>query len=144
MSQQRHRPRWPVLIFAAVWTIVVLIFFVYPWYKDRIVAQRQQTTSGTIVAHEPANHNRYGYAFNVGQKSYRGWQVPHDNDEFTVGQIVTVHYDPVDPNNSALEDFSELGDRDLGPVLFLIPAIPLVALIEFLRRRGKARIRDEG
>ena len=126
------------------WFVVVLLtigvtFFVYPWWKDRAVAARQQTASGTIVTHEPANHDRFGYTFNVNQKTYSGWQVPHDDDQFTVGQLVTVYYDPQDPNNSALEDFSELGDRALGPVPLLIAAVPLVALIEFLRRRGKPK-----
>ena len=139
MFRRWYSSRWSVLIFATVWTIVVVTFFVYPWYKDRAVARRQQTASGTIVAHEPSNHDRYGYTFSVNQKSYRGWQVPHDDDQFTVGQVVTVHYDPRDPNNRALEDFSELGDRDLGPVPLLIVAIPFVALIEFLRRRGKPK-----
>ena len=131
--------RWSVFILAAGWVIVAVTFFVYPWYKDRAVAARQQTASGTIVAHEPSNHDRYGYTFSVNQKTFSGWQVPHDDDQFTVGQIVTVHYDPLDPNNSALEDFTELGDRDLGPVPLLIAAIPLVGLIEFLRRRGKPK-----
>lgn len=136
MFRRWNRPQW--------WFLVILLtigvtFFVYSWWKDRAVAARQQTASGTIVTHEPANHNRFGYTFNVNEKTYSGWQVPHDDDHFTVGQVVTVHYDPQDPNNSALEDFSELGGRDLGPLLFLIAAIPLVALIEFLRRRGKPK-----
>jgi flavin-dependent dehydrogenase len=119
--------------------MIAVTFCVYPWWKDRAIAARQQTASGTIVAHEPANHDRYGYTFNVNQKTYSGWQVPHDDDQFTVGQVVTVHYDPQDPNNSALENFSELADQELGPVPLLIAAIPLVALIEFLRRRGKPK-----
>jgi hypothetical protein len=139
MFRHWYSPHWSVLVFAVVLTIVAVTFFVYPWYQDGVVAARQQTASGTIVAHEPANHDRYGYTFSVNQKTYSGWQIPYDDVQFTVGQVVTVHYDPLDPNNSALVDFSELGDRDLGPVALLIAAIPFVALIEFLRRRGKPK-----
>jgi hypothetical protein len=95
--------------------------------------------SGTIVAHEPANHDRYGYTFSVNQQTYSGWQIPYDDVQFTVGQVVTVHYDPLDPNNSALIDFNELGDRAFGPFPLLIAAIPFIALIEFLRRRTKPK-----
>ena len=95
---------------------------------------RQQTASGTIVAHEPSNHDRHGYTFSVNQKTYSGWQVPYNDVRFTVGQVVTVHYDPLDPNNSALVEFSEF-DGVEGPVLLIFAVIPLVVLIEFLRRR---------
>ena len=139
MFRHWHRPHWSILIFAVVWTAFAVTFWVYPWYKDRAVAARQQTASGTIVAHEPSNHDRYGYTFSANQKTYSGWQIPYDDVQFTVGQVVTVHYDPLDPNNSALVDFSELGDGALGPLPLLIAAIPFVVLIEFLRRRGNPK-----
>jgi hypothetical protein len=139
MFRHWHSKHWAVLVVAVAVTVVSVTFFVYPWYKDRAVAARQQTTSGTIVGHEPANHNRYGYTFSVNQKIYSGWQSPYDDVQFTVGQVVTVYYDPLDPNNSALVDFSELAGRDLGPVPLLIAAIPFIALIEFLRRRTKPK-----
>jgi hypothetical protein len=138
MFRHWHSPPSSVLIFVVAFTVAVTLFFVYPWYKDRAVAARQQTASGTIVAHEPSNHDSYGYTFSVNQKTYSGWQVPYDDVQFTVGQIVTVHYDPLDPNNSALVDFSEFDGVD-GPVLFLFAAILFVVLIEFLRRRGKPK-----
>lgn len=134
----RHSPRWSVLILVVGFTVAVMLFFVYPWHRARAVAARQQTASGTIVAHEPSNHDRYGYTFSVNQKTYSGWQVPYDDVQFTVGQVVTVHYDPLDPNNSALVDFSEFDGLD-GPVLLLFGALPFVLLIEFLRRRGNPK-----
>jgi hypothetical protein len=127
------------LLILAVLLTVAVTFFVYPWYKDRIVAARQQTASATIVTHEPANHNRYGYSFTANQKTYSGWLVPHDAEQFTVGQLVTVYYDSVDPNNSGLLDFNDVADGDLAPVLPLTVTIGFVALIEFLRRRGKSK-----
>jgi hypothetical protein len=138
MFRHWHNLLSSILIFAVLLTLA-LMFFVYPWYKDRSVAARQQTASATIVAHEPANHNRYGYTFNVNQKTFSGWLVPHDSDQFAVGQLVTIHYDPLDPNNSGLVDFNELADGDLAPVLPLAAIIAFVALIEFLRRRGTSK-----
>ena len=100
------------------------------------MALREQTTSGIITAHEPANHNRYGYTFKLNEKTYSGWQVPSDSEQFAVGQVVTVHYDPVDPNNNALVDFNELSWRAFGPVPFLAAAIASVALFVLERRRA--------
>jgi hypothetical protein len=116
--------------------MVGTLLCVYGWYSARVVAQREQTTSGTVVSHEPANHDRYGYNFNVNQKAYSGWQIPHGDDQFKIGQVVTVHYDPLDPNDSALVDYNELSSRALGPVPFLLAGILLVTVIIFVRRRS--------
>ena len=115
--------------------IIGVTFFTYGWYADRVVARREQTTSGTIVAHEPANHDRYGYTFSVNNQSYSGWQVPYDDNQFAIGQVVTVHYDPLDPNNSALVDFDELSYRASAPVPPMVAVILFLALFMFERRR---------
>ena len=135
MSRYWHRARWSALIIAAPWVIGVT-FCVCGWYRDRAVALREQTTLGTITAHEPANHNRYGYTFKLNEKTYSGWQVPSNSEKFAVGQVVTVHYDPVDPKNNALVDFNELSWRAFGPVPFLAAAIASVALFVLERRRA--------
>jgi Protein of unknown function (DUF3592) len=131
-SRDWHRPGWRILIIAA--PLIGTIFFSYGWYADRVVARRQQTTSGTISAHEPANHDRYGYTFNVNQKTYNGWQIPYDDVHFTIGQVVTVYYDPLDPHNSELVSFDESSWSAFGPVPFIV-GILLVAVFIFVRRR---------
>lgn len=135
MLRDWQRPSWRMLIVAAPFMIGTM-FCIYEWQADRVVARRQQTTSGTIVAHQPANHNRYGYTFNLNQKAYSGWQMAYDNQQFSVGQLVTVHYDPLDPTNSALVDYYELSDRALGPTPFLFGATLFVVVFIFLRRRA--------
>ena len=129
-----HRPLWRMLIITAP-LIIGVTFFAYGWYADRVVARREQTTSGTIVAHEPASHNRFGYTFSVNNQAYSGWQVPYDDDQFAIGQIVTVHYDPLDPNNSALVDFDELSYRASAAVPLMVAVILFLALFMFERRR---------
>ena len=119
--------------------IIGVTFFTYGWYADRVVARREQTTSGTIVAHEPANHDRYGYTFSVNNQTYSGWQVPYDRDQFAVGQVVTVHYDPLNPGNSALVDFNELSDRVSGPLILMVAVILFLVLFMFERRRVAQR-----
>ena len=133
-----HRPIWRLLIIAAP-LIIAVTFFTYGWYVDRVVARREQTTSGTIVAHEPANHDRYGYTFSVNNQTYSGWQIPRDGDQFAIGQVVTVHYDPLNPNNSALVDFHELSYRAFAPVPLLVAVILYLALLMFERRRVARR-----
>ena len=135
MLRYWHHPPWRMLIIAAPFTIGAVFCF-YGWYSDRVIAQRQEITSGTIFVHEPANHDRYGYSFNVNQKTYSGWQVPYDDEQFMVGQVVTVHYDPLDPHNSALVDYNELSFRALGPVPLLLGGMLFVAVLIFVRRRA--------
>ena len=126
-------PSWWSLLIVAPWMIGAALQ-IYQWRVDRAIAQRQQTTWGTVLTHEPHNHNRYGYTFSVNAISYSGWHSP-ENEEPTVGQRVTVYYDPVDPNSSALDDFGELASRVLGPVPLEIGGSVVIALIIVVRRR---------
>ena len=123
-----------MLIIAAL-LIIGVTFFTHGWYADRVVARREQTTSGTIVAHEPSDHDRYGYTFSENNQTYSGWQVPYDRDQFAVGQVVTVHYDPLNPSNSALVEYHELSYRALAPVPLLVAIILFLVLFMYERRR---------
>jgi hypothetical protein len=79
-------------------------------HSDKDVASREQSTTGMIVSHEPRNHNRYGYKFQVSGQHYTGSETPL-KAEPRIGQSVTVYFDPLDPAENALTDFAELGDR---------------------------------
>jgi len=135
-------PSWWNLLVVLPWTIG-LIFLVHEWKADRAIAERQQTTHGTITAHVPANHNRYGYIFSVDGKSYTGWESPKGN-ELEVGKLVRVYYDPIDPNKNALTDFAEMSSQNLGPVPLLMFGIGAVALFIFRRRRRKLSLNRAG
>jgi hypothetical protein len=37
---------------------------------DRELSLREKAASGTILLHEPRNHNRYGYKFEVSDREY--------------------------------------------------------------------------
>jgi hypothetical protein len=75
---------------------------------DKDVASRQAVVVGQIIAHEPSNHNRYGYRFQVGGQEYSGWETPPKAVP-KMGQSVTIYYDSRDPSENALTNYPELG-----------------------------------
>jgi hypothetical protein len=125
-------PSWWNLVVVLPW-VVGMVFFVREWNVDRTVATRQQTTQEKITAHEPSNHNRFGYAFTVNGRIYHGWQSPKA-EELEIGKVVVVYYDPMDPTKNALVDFSELGLQALGPIPMMTIGIAAVAVFIFRRR----------
>jgi hypothetical protein len=114
--------------------IVGLAFLIRELRTEGQIARRQQTTSGIVTAHEPANHNSYGYRFDVDGKAYAGWQSP-GNDELAIGKQVIVFCDPQDPSRNALTDFHDLSTSSLGPVPMLLFGIGAVAVFILYKRR---------
>src|ERR1041384_5877520 len=104
-----RRPSWWHALLVLPWLIGV-VFFLYESEIYRNAATRQQTTFGPVTAHEPANHSRYGYTFTVEGLKYDGWQVPHDSEEWAVGQQVVVYYDAANPSRNTLRDFTAESD----------------------------------
>jgi len=128
-------PSWSNLIVVLPWVLGAGLA-IHGWMKDRDVATRECTVVGTITAHEPANHNRYGYIFSLSSHSYSGWDSP-GKEEPRIGQLVTVYYDPTDPMQNALTDFAELGIESLGPLPVLLFGIG--GLFFFIRQRRRSR-----
>ena len=128
------RPSWWNLLVVSPW-VLGLVFMIHASRIDRQIAERQQTASGIVTAHEPANHNRYGYKFQVDGKLYTGWESP-TKAELVIGQQVTVFYDPQDPSKNALTDFHDVSISELGPVPMLLFGIGAVAVYIFYRRRS--------
>ena len=126
-------PSWWNLFVVLPWAIGA-IFFVHEWRVDREIAGREQTTQGVITAHEPANHNRYGYVFSVSGKRFTGWETAR-KDELGIGKQVLVYYDPHDPNKNALISFRDLSINSLGPVPTILFGIGGVAWYIGSRRR---------
>ena len=108
------------------------------WRVDSQIARRQRMTSGVVTAHDPANHNQYGYKFEVEGKSYAGWEGPKGSD-LAIGRTVVVYYDPENPNKNALTDFHELGMESVGPVPLVLFGIGVVAVFIFYMRRSAAQ-----
>jgi hypothetical protein len=111
-----------------------LAFLIHEWKTDSQVAGRQQTASGIVIAYEPANHNLYGYKFEVDGKPYTGWEGPKGR-ELAIGKQVIVFYDPQDPSKNALTDFHDMGTSALGPVPMILFGIGTVAAFIFYKRR---------
>jgi len=111
---------------------------IHEWKADREIATREQTAQGVVISHEPANHDRYGYAFSVNGKSFSGWGSPR-KDKLEIGEQVVVSYDPQNPNKNAITDFRELGVESVGPLPALLFGIGAVAWFIKTQRR-KSRI----
>jgi len=71
-------PSWWNILVVLPWTIGA-VFLIYQWNVDRGIATREQKTMALITAHEPPNHNRFGYVFFVNGKSFTGWESPGKN-----------------------------------------------------------------
>jgi hypothetical protein len=132
-SRTWSHPSWWNLLVVLPW-VLGLAFLIQEARTESQIAGRQQTTSGMVTAHEPSNHNRYGYRFQVNGKTYDGWQSP-GNDELAIGKQVIVFYDPQNPTRSALTDFHDLSISSLGPVPMLLFGIGGVALFILNKRR---------
>jgi co-chaperonin GroES (HSP10) len=126
-------PSWWNLLVAFPWALGAILF-IHDWKVDREIASREQTTKGLITAHEPANHNRYGYVFSVNGRTFNGWESPK-KEELKIGEQVVVYYDPQDPNKNALTDFGELGMSSLGPMLTMLFGIGVLGWYIGSRRR---------
>ena len=130
-----HPSRWAYLLLAP-WLIGV-VFMIYQWRHFDDVAARQRNVEGTIVAHEPQNHDRYGYAFGVSGKPYRGWDSPVSRS-LALGERVQVFYDPADPETNALTEFAERSRNAFGPVpLVVFASIGLFGAIFIVRRQAR-------
>jgi len=130
-------PSWWNVLVVLPWTIGVA-FLIYQWNVDRGIATREQTTLAVITAHEPSNHNRFGYVFFLNGKSFTGWESP-GKDGLNIGQQVVVFYDPLNPTENALTEFRDLGMNSLGPVPMLLFGIGAVAwYIKAQRRKSQS------
>jgi len=132
-SRAWYRPSWWNLLVALPWALGVA-FLIQESTRESQIAERQQTTSGIVTAHEPSNHNRYGYRFEVAGRAYTGWQIPKD-EELAIGKQVIVFYDPQNPSRNALTDFHESSASSLGPVPMMLFGIGAVAVFILYRRR---------
>jgi hypothetical protein len=118
-------PSWWHLLVVLPWAIGTILF-IHQCKVDLGIAARERTTQGVINAHEPANHNRYGYVFSVNGKSFSGWESP-GKEGLEIGRQVLVYYDPIDPSKNALTEFQDLGMSALGPVPLMLFGIGTVA-----------------
>jgi hypothetical protein len=131
-----ERPsRWAYLILAP-W-LIGAAFMIYQSRHFDDVAARQRIAEGRIVAHEPQNHDRYGYAFAVDGRAFKGWDSPV-NRALTLGETVQVFYDPADPETNALTEFAERSRDAFGPVpLIVFASLGLLGAIFIVRRQAR-------
>ena len=124
---ETRRPTWWNVLIALPWLIGVLMLM-HSCAQERAIATHQKSIDGVITAHEPQNHNRYGYQFFIDGKRHSGWEIPQKTD-YKIGQKVDVYYDPQNPDKSSLTNFNELSTRSAGPVPLLLIGVGIVTFL---------------
>jgi hypothetical protein len=114
------------------------ILMLAAWQHDKDVASRQATTVGRIVAHEPGNHNRYGYTFRIDGREYSGWETPL-KAEPKIGQSVTIYYDTRSPDENALAEYAESGSVWLARAWIVVFLSALVSFVIYMAERLTSR-----
>jgi hypothetical protein len=126
-------PSWWNLLVVLPWALG-LAFCIHEGTMNSQIAGCEQTATGIVTAYEPANHNQYGYKFEVDGKSYTGLESPKGS-ELAIGKRVIVFYDPQNPSRNALTDFHDMSISALGPVPMLLFGIGMVTVLIFYKRR---------
>ena len=122
-----ENPSWWNLLICVPW-FIGLVFLIYSTISNHIVAKRQQTVTGIITAHEPQNHDRYGFEFALNGQKYSGWGGA-EKEKLEMGEAVTIWYDPRNPSKNALKSFETLSLEDFGPIPTLLLGIGGLAWI---------------
>ena len=141
-ASQGRRPTswWNLLI---LWPfLAMLLWGVHDSRKDFDIAKRQTATVANVSSHDPHNHDRYGYLFNLNGSQYTGWAYPHDKVDYSLGQRIVVYYDPIEPTRNLAESFATAGYRDLIFAPFCLMIIAGLPLFIFFQRRASSRAAD--
>jgi hypothetical protein len=97
--------------------LIAMAFSVSSVRRDSGVASRQNTAEGIVTAYEPSNHNHCRYSFRFDGRTFEGIDSSPTNTA-TVGQHVTVFFDPNRPETNSLEDFESAKGREVGMIPF--------------------------
>ena len=130
---QSANPTWWNLAVVVPWTLG-LVLCIHGWQKDRAIASREKKAPAIVTAHEPKNHNRYGYTFPADGYLYTGWDTPRSVVP-QIGQEISIYYDPRDPATNSMADFSQNSLDSFGPVPLVLFGIGGVTLFVFWKRR---------
>jgi hypothetical protein len=125
---------WNVL---ALWPIpFVLLFSIHSSMNDWTVAKRQLSIDATINTRDPPNHDRYGYTFKISGAQYTGWAYPGGQHEYSIGEHIVIHCDPLNPTRNTAEDFYSASVDDMFFVPFCVVVPVGLSLYIFFRRRA--------
>ena len=132
-SQWRRPPSWWSLLILLPF-LAMLLWSIHRSRTDFEMAQRQSVELATIHSHDPPNPHRYGYIFFVNETQYTGWAYPSAKINYSLGERVGIHYDPIDPTENLPKSYEEAGERDLFFVPFCLLIAATLPLFIFFRR----------
>lgn len=124
-------PSYLNLIMILPWVIGAVVFL-GQWHVYSRAADRQIVTTGLVTA--VGRGNRVNYQFTYANHAYSAMETPVGNQRVpSLGEKITVYYDPQDPVVSGITDLHEKSMGLLGPVPFLVIASS-AAIFLILRR----------
>jgi hypothetical protein len=135
----------------AIWMFVVwlLLVIVIGWFPGKLVLHyRQLSKNGATIqgiALGPYPHQQIKYSYAINGRTYQGIGRTDFNGpslfEIAVGDKISVHYLPDEPEISCLADPEELYSSDLVPTLgasFLFPTMIVIALAIRISRNRRS------
>jgi hypothetical protein len=134
MNQRNNaweNPSWWYLL--AYWFVIpVIVISIILSVKDAETVKRQRIILTPVIAIDSQNHECLRYKFYIGDSSYTGCGFvkgakPED--------IITVYYDPFDPNRNHTESFQESSRGDLFFLPFCLFTLVASPLFIWWRRR---------
>lgn len=134
MALSNRRRKWFRLWLSilAVLVSVPLAVTIHSWHESSI-ALRERTTEGTITqCRRIKNGFACTFAYSVAGRKYTAEGDP-PGGHISVGEPVTVHFDPQHPATSNLIDFATRGRDDREIAVFLIAFVALICGALFFR-----------
>jgi hypothetical protein len=116
---------WWTLLITFPWLIGLAILVPEGW-QSHLIAGREQTTAGIVIAYNRSSHNECTYVFTVQSKQFTG-KDGCPTAPAVIGQQVWVYFDPNDPQKSLLEGYAEKSQSDLGVCEFMLVGISILA-----------------
>jgi hypothetical protein len=109
-------PTWAVLSMWLLMSIGGMILSSLQHERDGNIAKRQQTVPGQIDKITTGNRHSAHYSFKFEGRVYHA--ASRDDPSMRVGDSVTVYLDPMDPEESSLDDYWSVSEQNHTMIVF--------------------------
>lgn len=125
-----------------IWlALTLLCFAVAKWTfgtDDRFARMTAETT-GVVTEKLPHEHRTIRFRYSINGADYSGAGATDFGnppfDDITVGQRITVFYNPENPESATSGDRRSEPDANTGPVILMTLFAPIFLLVQLIRKR---------